>query len=112
MGSKTSYNGSNKALFESKIQTKKQYSLRAVEQGSLFLWIVQKSKENKGNLTILYFYLEKWTKIWCQKGLFYSFCSKKVTFLGSLRAKYNSKWMKISNCYALKLWHYYRKTLK
>ena len=37
MGSKTSYNGSNKALFESKIQTKKQYSLRAVEQRSLFL---------------------------------------------------------------------------
>ena len=35
--SKTSYNGSNKALFESKIQTKKQYSLRAVEQRSLFL---------------------------------------------------------------------------
>ena len=78
--SKTSYNGSNKALFESKIQTKKQNSLRAVEQRSLFLWIVQKSKENKGNLTILYFYLRKWTEIWCQNISIYSFCSKKVTF--------------------------------
>ena len=58
--SKTSYNGSNKALFESKIQTKKQNSLGAVEQKDLYFYeLYKKSKKNKGNLTILYFYLRK-----------------------------------------------------
>ena len=76
--SKTSYNGSNKALFESKIQTKKQNSLGAVEQKDLYFYeLYKKSKENKGNLTILYFYLRKWTEIWCQKGLFTVFDLKK-----------------------------------
>ena len=64
--SKTSYNGSKMALFETKIQTKKQYSPKAVEQKDLYFYeLYKKCKENKGNLTILYFYLEKWTKIWC-----------------------------------------------
>ena len=64
--SKTNYNGSKKAFFETKIQTKKQNSPIAVEQKDLYFYeLYKKCKENKGNLTILYFYLEKWTKIWC-----------------------------------------------
>ena len=48
MGSKTSYNGSKMALFETKIQTKKQYSPKAVEQKDLYFHeLYQKSKENK-----------------------------------------------------------------
>ena len=47
-------------VFETKIQTKKQYSLKAVEQKDLYFYeLYKKSKENKGILTILYFYLEK-----------------------------------------------------
>ena len=49
LGSKTSYNGSNKALFESKIQTKKQYSLRAVEQKIfIFMNCTRNLKKTKG----------------------------------------------------------------
>ena len=48
MGSKTSYNGSKMAVFETKIQTKKQYSPKAVEQKDLYFHeLYQKSKENK-----------------------------------------------------------------
>ena len=60
MGSKTSYNGSKMAFFETKIQTKKQYSPKAVEQKDLYFYeLYKKFKGNKRILTILYFYLEK-----------------------------------------------------
>ena len=57
--SKTSHNGSNKALFESRSKLKSKIHKRAVEQKSLLLWIVQKFKENKGNFTIFILYLRK-----------------------------------------------------
>ena len=67
--SKTSHNGSNKALFESRSKLKSKIHKRAVEQRSLFLWIVQKSKENKGNLTILYFIWENKLKFVAKKSI-------------------------------------------
>ena len=47
-GSKTNNNDSKMAVFETKIQTKKQYSPKAVEQKDLYFHeLYQKSKENK-----------------------------------------------------------------
>ena len=82
-------------FFEPKSKPKSKIHQELWNKGLYFYELYKKFKENKGNLIILYFYLRKWTEIWCQKGLFYSFSSKKVTFLGFLRAKYNSKWMKM-----------------
>ena len=73
---------------------------------SLFSWIVPKNLKKTRNFD--YFILLFWKnklKFDAKESIYSFFCSKKVTFLGFLRAKYSSKWnsynpnwMKISNC--------------
>ena len=71
------------AVFETKIQTKKQYSPKAVEQKDLYFHeLYQKSKENKEFWLFYTFILEKNELKFDAKESIYSFCSKKVTFFG------------------------------
>ena len=58
-GSKTSNNGSKMAVFETKIQTKKQYSSKAVEQKDLYFHgLYQKNLKKTRNFD--YFILLFW----------------------------------------------------
>ena len=99
------------ALFETKIQTKKQYSPKAVEQKDLYFYELYKNLKKTKEFWPFYTFIWKNELKFDDKKVYFTvFVLKKVTFLGSLRAKYNSKWMKISNCYTLKLWHYYKKS--
>ena len=97
------------AVFETKIQTKKQYSPKAVEQKDLYFHELYKNLKKTREIWPFYTFIWKnEPKFDTKKVYFTVFVLKKVTFLGLLRAKYTvqseiykiqidtiTKWMKI-----------------